>query len=449
MRRRTVRYGGPRKSASKNTSSLPESIQVESLSLEGRGVARIDGKALFIRGALPGEVVTATMTKAGKRFDEAIVSDIEVPSTNRISPICAFANECGGCDLQHLDPDRAVEMKRDQILSTLKRQSDIEPKITDTPITSKEKLNYRRSARVGINQRENGELIIGFRRSESSKLIDIPSCPVLTDRCNRFLAALRHCLDGLDKLKTLTHISMSDGDNLLAIEIRAKKRPSDEIMHALTSVAKAETINLRVSFNDQLITLHDIEEPEFSNRQRNIRYQFDTNDFIQVNAAVNEDLVECAIDWLNPQKEDRLLDLFSGLGNFSLPFAKLAKEVVAVEGVSAMVERSQANAALNAIDNLSSFKSDLSNIDEETFWLKRQYDLILLDPPRSGAADLIPHLQNLGARAILYIACDPMSLVRDSKTLSDIGYSMTRFTVADMFPQTHHIESIALFEPKP
>jgi 23S rRNA (uracil1939-C5)-methyltransferase len=389
------------------------------------------------------------MTKAGKRFDEAIVSDIEVPSTNRITPSCAFANECGGCDLQHLDPDRAVEMKRDQILSTLKRQSDIEPKITDTPIISKEKLNYRRSARVGINQRENGELIIGFRRSESNKLIDIPSCPVLTDRCNRILAALRHGLDGLDKLKTLTHISMSDGDNLLAIEIRAKKRPSDEIMHALTSVAKAETINLRVSFNDQLITLHEIDEPEFSNRQRNIRYQFDTNDFIQVNAAVNEDLVECAIEWLNPQKEDRLLDLFSGLGNFSLPFAKLAKEVVAIEGVSAMVERSQANAALNAIDNLTSFKSDLSNIDEETSWLNRQYDLILLDPPRSGAAALIPHLQNLGARAILYIACDPMSLVRDSKILSDIGYSMTRFTVADMFPQTHHIESIALFEPKP
>jgi 23S rRNA (uracil1939-C5)-methyltransferase len=449
MRRRTVRYGGPRKSTSKNTSSLTESIQVESLSLEGRGVARVDGKALFIRGALPGDVVSATMTKAGKRFDEAVVSNIEVPSTHRITPSCAFANECGGCDLQHLDPDRAAEMKRDQILSTLKRQSDIEPKITDTPITSKEKLNYRRSARVGINQRENGELIIGFRRSESNKLIDIPSCPVLTDRCNRFLAALRHGLDGLDKLKTLTHISMSDGDNLLAIEIRAKKRPSDEIMHALTSVAKAETVNLRVSFNDQLITLHEIDEPEFSNRQRNIRYQFDTNDFIQVNAAVNEDLVECAIEWLNPQKEDRLLDLFSGLGNFSLPFAKLAKEVVAIEGVSAMVERSQANAALNAIDNLTSFKSDLSNIDEETSWLNRQYDLILLDPPRSGAAALIPHLQNLGARAILYIACDPMSLVRDSKILSDIGYSMTRFTVADMFPQTHHIESIALFEPKP
>jgi 23S rRNA (uracil1939-C5)-methyltransferase len=448
MRRRTVRYGGPKKSPLKTTSSLPESIQVESLSLEGRGVARVDGKALFIRGALPEEVVSATMTKTGKRFDEAVVNEIEVISTDRITPSCAFADECGGCDLQHLNPDRAVEMKRDQILNTLKRQSDLEPIITETPIVSHAKLNYRRSARVGINQRENGELMIGFRRSESNKLIDIASCPVLTDRCNRFLAALRHTLNGLDKLKTLTHISLSDGDNLLAVEIRAKKRPTDEIMQALTSLARAESINLRVSFNDQTITLHNIEEPEFINRQRDIRYRFDTNDFIQVNAAVNEALVECAIKWLNPQREDRLLDLFSGLGNFSLPFARLTKEVVAVEGVSTMVKRSQANAELNAIDNLTSIKSDLSNIDGEISWLKSQYDLILLDPPRSGAAELIPHIQNLGARAILYIACDPMSLVRDSKILSEMGYSMTRFTVADMFPQTHHIESIALFEPK-
>ena len=448
MRRRTVRYGGPKKSPSKTTSSLPESIQVESLTLEGRGVARVDGKALFISGALPGELVSATMTKTGKRFDEAVVNEIEIPSTDRITPSCAFAEECGGCDLQHLDPDRAVEMKRDQILSTLKRQSGLEPQVTDTPIISKKKLNYRRSARVGINQRDNGELIIGFRRSESNKLIDIPSCPVLTDRCNHFLSALRHSLNGLDKLKTLTHISVSDGDNLLAVEIRAKKRPSDDIMNALTSVARTEAINLRVSFNDQTITLHTIEEPEFINRRRNIRYQFDTNDFIQVNAEVNDALVERAIEWLNPQQEDRLLDLFSGLGNFSLPLAKLTQEVIAVEGVSSMVKRSHANAVLNDIDNLTSIKSDLSNIDSETSWFKSQYDLILLDPPRSGAADLIPHLKNLGARAILYIACDPMSLVRDAKTLSEIGYSMTRFTVADMFPQTHHIESIALFEPK-
>ena len=449
MRRRTVRYGGPKKSPSKVNISLPENIQVESLSLEGRGVARIDGKTLFISGALPEETVNATLTKRGKRFDEAIVNEIKSPSKHRIQPSCAFAGECGGCDLQHLNPNCAVEMKRDQILNTLKRQSHLEPGLIAPPIVSEHRLNYRRSARVGINQRDNGELIIGFRRSESNKLIDIPSCPVLTNRCNAFLGALRDSLDGQDKLKTLTHISLSDGDNLLAVEIRAKKRPSDEIMHTLSSLAVDMQVNLRVSFNDQTVALNSVEEPEFINRQRDIRYQFDTNDFIQVNASVNEALIECAIEWLEPKQEDRLLDLFSGLGNFSLPLARLTKEVIAVEGVSNMVKRSQANAALNAINNLTSIKSDLSNVDNETAWLKSQYDLILLDPPRSGAADLIPHLKNLGARAILYIACDPMSLVRDSKILSDLGFSMTRFTVADMFPQTHHIESIALFEPKP
>ncbi len=449
MRRRTVRYGGPKKSPSKPTLSLLESIQVDSLSLEGRGVARVDGKALFIQGALPGETVSAQLTKPGKRFDEAVVHEIKDPSEYRITPSCAFANECGGCDLQHLDPDRAVDMKRDQILSTLTRHSNLEPQIIDTPIVSEQTLNYRRSARVGINQRENGELIIGFRRPESNKLIDIPSCPVLTARCNHFLTALREQLVGLDKLKTLTHISLSDGDNLLAVEIRAKKRPSDEVMQALNSLAINEKVNLRVSFNDQLLTLNTVEEPAFINKRHEILYQFDTNDFIQVNASVNEALIETAIEWLKPQQNERLLDLFSGLGNFSLPLAKLTKEVVAVEGVSAMVQRSQSNAALNAIDNLKSIKSDLSNPDKETAWLNSQYDLILLDPPRSGAADLIPHLKELGARAILYIACEPMSLVRDSRILGEIGFSMKRFTVADMFPQTHHIESIALFEPTP
>ncbi len=449
MRRRTVRYGGPRKSPSKANNSLPETIQVESLSLEGRGVARVDGKTLFISGALPDETVSATLTKSGKRFDEAVVKEIKSPSEHRITPCCDLAGECGGCDLQHLSPERAVEIKRDQIISTLKRQSNLESQVTEAPIVSEQTLNYRRSARVGINQRENGELIIGFRRSESNKLIDTPSCPVLTNRCNQFLTALRERLEGLDKLKTLTHISLSDGDNLLAVEIRAKKRPSDEIMLALTSLAVDLQVNLRVSFNDQTLTLNRVEEPEFINRQRDIRYQFDTNDFIQVNASVNEALIECAIEWLEPKQDDRLLDLFSGLGNFSLPLARLTKEVVAVEGISAMVKRSQANAALNGINNLTSIKSDLSKVDSDTTWLKSQYDLILLDPPRSGAADLIPHLKNLGARAILYIACDPMSLVRDSKILSDSGFSMTRFSVADMFPQTHHIESIALFEPKP
>jgi len=425
---------------------LPDTLRIERLSLEGRGVARVDGKTVFVAGALAGEEVRATLTKAGKRFDESIATEIIHPSTDRIEPVCPFYNECGGCDQQHLTTDAAITSKEAQIIELLNRQSHIIPKTVVTPIRSNKTLGYRRSARVGINQRDNGELIIGFRRSSSHKLVNIDHCPVLTDRCNRFLEALRSGLQQAERVKVLTHIELTDGDNLLSVDIRCTKNPSDHIRNTLKTVGESQGVNLRLSIGREIQTLCTAGVASYSLNKQGLTLDFDTSDFLQANAQVNQQLVDTALTWLAPNAADRMLDLFSGLGNFSLPFALKCQSVTAIEGSADMVERTLNNASNNGITNLTALASDLSHLDTDRPWLNENYDLILLDPPRTGAAEIIPYLSKQRPRALLYIACDPMSLVRDSHLLHEQGYEMTRFQVADMFPQTHHVESIALFE---
>ena len=445
MSQRRVRYGGPKTPRQKKT-ELPDTLNIERLSIEGRGVSRVNGKTIFVAGALPGEEVRATLTKPGKRFDEATTLEVVTSSPNRITPACEYYEQCGGCDQQHLTSDTAISSKEVQILEILKRQSQIEPDSVAPPLRSEKLWEYRRSARVGINQRDNGDLIIGFRRAGSHKLINIERCPVLTPRCNDFLAALRLSLGNEPRIKLFTHIELTDGDELLSVDIRCNKHPSDHLIKKLIALGQSQNINLRLTMGDQIHPIHHVDVPSYDLNQGDLTLDFDTRDFLQINAQVNQQLIDTALSWLAPKLDDHMLDLFSGLGNFSLPFAQRCKSVTAVEGSRNMVERTQHNAKKNNITNITALSSDLSSIDSDTPWLKVKYDIILLDPPRTGASDIIPHLSKQQPRALLYIACDPMSLVRDSQLLKTQGYKMTRFQVADMFPQTHHVESLALFE---
>ena len=447
MNQRRIRYGGLKaKRTSSVTSTLPDQIEISGLSIEGRGTARIDGKLIFISGALPNETVSARLEKSGKRFDEAAVNEIFTASENRVTPICKHYENCGGCDLQHLETLKAVELKQEQILSILERQANITPTVVDAPLLSTKTSGYRRSARVGINQRENGELLIGFRRAASNKLVNIDQCPVLTERMNEFLKGLRETLTPFDKLKMLTHIELVDGDTGLNVEIRATKGLSDELRLALTELAKSAQTNLRIALDSQTVELNRCFEPSYQLNEQSLNLEFDTTDFLQVNAEINQQMINRALEWLKPRDTDQVLDLFSGLGNFSLPLAQICAGVTAVEGSAKMVERSLSNARLNGIDNIEAYKADLSQVTPSVHWLKRAYDLIVIDPPRTGAAAIIPALEQQKPRALIYVACDPMSLVRDSQVLVSQGYKLSRLAVADMFPQTHHIETLALFE---
>lgn len=445
MKDRRIRFGGPRQTK-RSASSYEAAVQVLSLSLDGRGVARPEGKTLFVRDALPTEEVEVKVEKSGKRFDEAATTKVLKASADRIEPLCQYYGQCGGCDLQHLDPHRALDLKQQELLVQLEKRAKVQPVSVDTPLGSSTKMGYRRSARVGINQRESGELLIGFRRRGSSKLVDIDHCPVLTDRLNQLLTGLRQTLSQFDRIKHLTHIEMIEGHEGVVAELRATKNISDELRNALHSLATEHNTDLQLSIKEgQTISLR--EDPSVKTLMVNntIAIAFDANDFVQVNAAVNERMIDRVIQWLDPLPEDRLLDLFSGLGNFSLPLAKQVKQVTAVEGSKTMVERCLSNAQNNSITNLEAYSADLSNPDPKAQWLINPYDLILLDPPRQGAAEILDHLRHQRPRALAYIACDPSSLVRDAQTLVDQGYQLEKLCIADMFPQTHHIESLALF----
>ena len=446
MKHRRIRYGGPRQAAKKPT-NLDTPVEILSLSLDGRGVARPNGKTLFVRDALPGEQVEVTIEKSGKRFDEGSLAQQISASDKRVQPACQYYGRCGGCDLQHLDSQAAVELKQKELLTQLAKRAKVEPETIDSPLQGTKVLGYRRAARIGINQRESGELLMGFRRRNSSKLVDIESCPVLTPAINAFLADLRSTLEQFERIKHLTQIELIEGRTGLVAELRATKNLSDELRAALTELAQQHQVDFALSIKEgtktKLCANPAAMELELA---QSLNLQFSARDFVQVNSEVNEQMVSRVLDWLAPQADEIALDLFSGLGNFSLPLAQKLKQVTAVEGSSAMVERCLANAAANGIDNIEAYAADLSQADSAAPWLAQSYDLILLDPPRQGAADIIAQIDHLRPRALVYIACDPSSLVRDAETLTAQGYNMSRLCVADMFPQTHHIESLALFE---
>ncbi|TCK08849.1 23S rRNA (uracil(1939)-C(5))-methyltransferase RlmD [Marinobacterium mangrovicola] len=451
MSRNRIQFGGPAKRQSRQ--SIPDHFEadIDNLSLEGRGIARINGKTCFITGALPGERVNAQITARHKRYDEAVVEEILVASGERRQPPCEYYGRCGGCQLQHLEPKLQLEYKQNQLLDQLKRFSDIEPQQVEAALTSEE-FGYRRTARIGINQRADGELLIGFRRQASNKLLDIDQCPVLDSRINALLAALRNALTGLGDIKHLTHLDIACGDETGSLTIRTTRKLNQVQSEAIVQACSEQGFQFYIENNKGQIERVSSTAVQLSYQlpAQNINLSFAPGDFLQVNASINQKMVERALEWLSPTENDRVLDLFCGLGNFTLPLATKAARVVGVEGSAEMVARARDNAELNSLSNAEFYKGDLSSDIREGYWYRESrqdgFDLVLLDPPRAGAEACVRELAGYGARAVLYISCNPAALVRDAKLLKEAGYLMTRFSVMDMFPNTAHVESMALFE---
>lgn len=422
-------------------------LLVNRFSNECRGITSYQGKTLFVRNALPGERVSVRVEKSFKRHDEAEAIDIADFSNDRVPPVCPHYNSCGGCDLQHLNPDRAPEIKQQLVLDQLQRFAGCTPLNVDAPITSTP-TGYRRSARIGINQRQrDGALLTGFRHRQSAKLMDIDHCPVLDSRLDKLFSTLHQHLDDLSDLRHLTEVLISLGDETGALRFRLTRPASEQLKERLIAIASQLQLSAWMEDNQQQLTqLSSFTDLSFLANDQT-RLQFLPGDFLQVNATVNRAMIARALEWLNPSPDQVLLDLFCGLGNFSLPLAAHLKKVIGVEGSLAMVERARANAALNGLTNTEFYCADLSQPITASAWFRQERaDLILLDPPRSGAAELIPQLLQLKPAKLLYIACNPAALTRDTSTIITAGYHLQRFAVLDMFPNTSHIESMALFE---
>ncbi|MCV6613001.1 MAG: 23S rRNA (uracil(1939)-C(5))-methyltransferase RlmD [Amphritea sp.] len=435
-----------------NREALPEDaveIEIESLSHDGRGVGKYQGKTAFISGALPGETVTAQLQSDQGKFYEGTIEQCLQPSSHRIDPICPHYDICGGCDLQHLAQDEQLRLKQEQVLDQLARIGKNKPAKTLPSLTGPDR-HYRRSARVGINQLSDGEPIIGFRRAQSNRLCQIDECVVLDPRVADIFQEIREALTDSGDIKHITQIDIDLGDMATStdcpegyLSLRLKKALSDEHKAFFTALSQKRGLSLQLQIIGEAFP-----QPERLAEYQldDLRLQFRPGDFIQINAEINQQMVKQALELLELSDEDHLLDLFCGLGNFSLPAAQRASSVVGVEGSLEMVRQAEENAELNGISNTEFYCANLNEDMKPFSWYKKGYNKVLLDPPRAGAANIISQLIALRPVSILYIACNPGALARDSREFLEQGYQLDRFLVMDMFPQTHHVEAMALFK---
>lgn len=425
---------------------------IESLTLEGRGVTHLDGKATFIDRALPGETVQFIYTARKKQFDEGDTVAIEQSSPDRVTPGCPHFDQCGACTMQHLAAEQQITFKQQSLLDQLERIGKTPPATVLPPLTDAV-WGYRRRARLGVRFVEKkNRLLIGFRERNSHFLADLSRCAVLDPRVGERLTDLAEALNALDIKRQIPQIEVSCSDDRVALVIRhlAPLEAADQAR--LSAVGQAFGYDLYLqSGGPATVTPLDPatvqplvdHHPAFG-----VAIGFSPLDFTQVHAGINRKMVQQAIDLLGVTECDRVLDLFAGLGNFTLPLARLAAHVTAVELDAAMVARGAAAAKANGIHNTAHVVGDLFTPDAEQHWLNQSYDLVLLDPPRAGAEAMIPHIARLKPRRIVYVSCHPGTLARDAHALvHEHGYRLVAAGVMNMFPHTAHIESMAVFEP--
>lgn len=426
--------------------------RVESLNHEGQGVAHIDGKAVFIHGALPGEEVRFRYHNKRKTFDTGIAVDILRPSPDRVvQPPCPHFGVCGGCTLQHLAPAAQIRAKQQILLDNLVRIGKTPPAEVLPPLTGPA-WGYRRKARLGVRLvPKKGGVLIGFREKRSSFITPLTHCETLDSRVANLLPALRELVSGLSCADRLPQIEVAAGDNALALVFRHLEPLIDTDRDALRAFARARDVQVLVqpAGPDSIQPLEPPQSvPLHYALPEGIDLEFGPTDFVQVNPALNRAMIERALALLAPTRSDRVLDLFCGLGNFTLPLAQRAGQVTGVEVDAALLMRAQGNAQRNGLHNIDWRAANL--YDEaalDTLPWREPYTAWLLDPPRTGALEVIKRVPIDGPRRILYVSCFPATLARDAEVLVHVkGYRLAAAGVMDMFPQTTHVESLALFE---
>lgn len=436
--------------------------EIVDLTHDGRGVARIDGKAVFVAGALPGERVKAQQTGRHRHYDEAATLEVLQASPDRIDPKCAHFGQCAGCVLQHLDPAKQIEAKQRVLLENLERIGHVSaetilPPLTDAP------WGYRRKGRLSVRYVEKkGKTVVGFRESNPRFVADIARCEVVVPAIGERIADIAAMVDTLEARREIPQIEFIAGDDTTALIFRHLV-PLSEADRA-TLVRFAQDTGLAVFLQpggmDSVHPLWPASAPlSFRLDDYGVELAFRPLDFIQVNAGLNRRMIARALEMLDPQADDRILDLFCGLGNFTLPLARRAGRVVGVEGEAGLVQRARDNAAANALGNVEFFAADLAKDLSAEPWMKdgpstpaspalrTGFNKLLLDPPRSGADVVLAQLPLKGIDRIVYVSCHPGSLARDAGFLvRERGYRLKAAGVMDMFPHTAHVESIALFE---
>lgn len=445
----------------RSRSRLPEEpveAEITAMSNEGRGIAHIDGRTVFVDQALPGETVLFKYSRLTKNIAEGRAVEIKKASDLRVVAKCVAFEMCGGCSLQHMSSSTQIELKQAMLLDQLKHL-ELTPDEVLEPLLGPE-FAYRHKARLGVRYVAKKEkVLVGFRERNSSFITETSRCEVLHPSVGEILEDIATCINQLEAKRSIPQIEVAVGDKQTVLVFRHLEALSDSDRQHLSAFCRTYSLvaYLQAGKPDALELLYPQQaEPLYyelpltaeTGKQTGIKIEFQPSDFTQVNPEINKRMVTNAIAYLDLQKTDKVLDLFSGLGNFSLLMAGLSEHVTAVEGALSMVKKARHNAELNNISNAEFIFADLYS--DEIFsapWLKQKYDKILLDPPRSGAAEILPALKKMQASIIVYVSCHPATLARDAAVIvNDLGYRLKSAGIMNMFPHTGHVESIAVFE---
>ena len=440
-----VQFYSPKKRPVKKQATTLE-VTASALDANGQGIAHAEGKTIFVKGLLPQETARIRLTEEKRQFAKGEVIKRLTTSEQRIAPHCEYYERCGGCQQQHVPIALQRTTKAGVLSHLIKRETGVI--ISAEPVIAGAEYGYRRRARLGLRYQPEKGLVMGFRQERSNDLVMIKKCPVLKPQLNDLLSPLWTCLKNLTSVCDLGHVEMVLADNGPLVILRHLSPLPESDKQSLRDFSQTHQVTMYLAGNNsEIARLTSIEkEPFYQIEGLNLR--FAPTDFIQVNDEINPKMVAQAIEWLDLSPEDRVLDLFCGMGNFTLPIAKRVSEVVGIEGVPALVDMAKKNAELNQLGNAHFWHADLSADFSAMPWSKEGFNKVLLDPARAGALEVMSHIVKLSAEKIVYVSCNPTTLARDSKILLDSGYQLIGLKMLDMFPQTGHLESMAQFSRK-
>ena len=394
-------------------------LHIHDLSHDGRGVGRReDGKTVFVAGALPGETVRAEQTGRNRHFDEAKTLEVLVASPDRVVPACAHFGTCAGCVMQHLDAPKQIEAKRRVLQDNLRRIGHVEPAEELPPLTGAA-WGYRRKGRFSVRYVEKkGKTVVGFRETNPRFVAELQQCHTVVPEIGRRIGEIEAVVESLDAKRTIPQIEFIAGDAAIALVFRHLEPLSADDRAKLVAFAQrtAFAVFLQPGGVDTVAPLWPETAPalSFAIAGHDVTLDFRPLDFIQVNADLNVRMIDAAIALLDPQPDERVLDLFCGLGNFTLPLARRAGQVVGVEGDAGLVARARANAQRNGLANVEFHAADLAKDLSREPWMQAGFGKLLLDPPRAGAAEVLAQLPLKGIHRIVYVSCHPGSLARDA-----------------------------------
>lgn len=436
-------------------------LEIESLDLEAQGVARHDGKVIFVRGALPGERVRAQRVRSKPKFEVAQTIEVLKASVMRVTPRCEYFGVCGGCTMQHLEPRAQLAIKQRALEDQLKHLGGVRPDEVLRPLAGPT-WAYRYRARLSVRHViKKGGVLVGFHERGSSYVADMRSCQILPRAVSDLLVPLRELIEGLAIRDRLPQIELAvgqapaTGEAVIAMVLRILESPTEQDRERLVAFARSHRVEfwLQPKGPETIVLLDEgpsqlgYDLPEFG-----IRMPYRPTDFTQVNHMINERLVGKAVRLLEVEPQDRVADLFCGLGNFTLALATQARQVLGLEGAKSLTERATQNAALNGLASRTAFEvRNLFDMTLEAWQALGAFDRVLIDPPREGALELCKAIAADPHRItrIVYVSCNPATLARDAGVLVHTGgYRLVAAGAINMFPHTSHVESMAVFEPQ-